>query len=294
MTQTNWKKKIKKLKKNLANFRVYTFANWSPYKYGLLYHNQFIYSYILKKKNFKKFIKKYKKNYKDNAPKIYLDSKYNIAYDDIVTHEEFDFLKNFNNKIKNKNIVEIGAGYGRTCEMIIKEFVPSTYIIIDLKQVIKIAKNYLKKNLSRKQFKTIKFINFNDFKDLQEKVKNKNFDLLINIDSFHEIEKKTIIKYYKIFKNSIPNFFIKNVITKYYKSDVLDHRLQRFQPRGKNLKFLFKIGLINEFINIFDRRLLKKQLKKYLHVYNPFKRSKITKKLSETANFYCLVFFEKK
>ena len=245
MRKSNWQKKIRNLKFNLNNFQdtdnPSIFANWNPYKYGLLYQYQFIQYYINKNPNIKTWINKYKKNYNDNAPGIFFNSKVKISYDNLISYEEYSFLKKHRLLIKDKDVIEIGSGYGRTCEMIIKEFHPKSYTIIDLDKVVNFSKTYLKKNLNKKDFSKIKFYTFENIYNFE-----KSFSLLINIDSFHEMEKPIIRFYYDKFRN-IPNFFIKNTVARYHPSDLINHKINK---NTKIPKIFEEIGLMNEVINI--------------------------------------------
>jgi hypothetical protein len=110
-------------------------SSWSPYDRGLLFHNFFINYYVNQNKT--EFIK-FKKNVNNlnlgKLPHILLDNKYHISYDDIVSFEEIFFLKK-NIRTKTLNIIEIGPGYGRGVEYILKNFdvgkyFKKTYLIL--------------------------------------------------------------------------------------------------------------------------------------------------------------------
>ena len=109
--------------------------------------------------------------------------------------------------------MEVGPGYGRMAETIIKNFKVQKYFVIDYKNILILTKKYLSKVLKKKDFQKIVFLNFENFlfkKDFFKKEHNiKKFDLFFNSDSFHEIEKKIIKKYLNYF-SSISNYFFIN------------------------------------------------------------------------------------
>lgn len=295
-----WNKISTNRKFNINNFRNTKkhniFANWSPYKRGLLFHN-FLINYFLRK-NKTKFIN-FKKKINNlnigNPPHIIFNEKYYISYDDCLSFEEISFLKK-NFRINRKiNVIEIGPGYGRTIETILKNYNINKYYCIDYKNILILTKKYLSKVLKKDEFKKIVFCEFENFnfeKDFFIKMyKLKNFDLFINSDSFHEIEKKIIRNYLNYFSPICEHFFIKNAIAKYKPQDLINHLSKKTVS-----KYNLKLGLSPEIINIFDEKKIKIQSKKYLKRYNPFKNKQayIANMLSELYPSCMLSLFKKK
>ena len=293
-----WEKHSANRNFNLNNFRNTKnhniFASWSPYKRGLLYHNFLINFYVKQnKKNFIKFKKKLNNLNIGNPPTVHFDNKYFISYDDCLSFEEIFFLKKYFKTKKKLNIIEIGPGYGRSVEYILKSYKIKKYIIIDYKNILFLTKKYLKKILNNNDYKKIIFCNFENFKFKKnfffKNYKILYFDLLINSDSFHEIEKKVVKKYLRFFNPICKNFFIKNAIAKYKTRDLVNHLNKKKVP-----KFNINLGLNREVINIFDTKKIEKQSIKYLKRYNPFKnKSKFYSKLSEIYPTTLLALFKK-
>ena len=194
-----WEKKSLNRNFNINNFRNSKkhniFANWSPYSRGFTYYNFLINYYV--NQNKLAFIK-FKKNLNNlnvgNSPHLFLNEKYNISYDDCLSFEEISFLKKYFKTKSFLNIIEIGPGYGRTAEYILKNYNIKKYVCVDYKDVLTLTRKYLKKILNKNLYNKIifcEFKNFNFKKNFFIKTYNiENFDLLINSDSFHEIEKK--------------------------------------------------------------------------------------------------------
>lgn len=290
--QSNNRKFDLKTFRNTKNHNI--FASWSPYTRGLTFHNFLINYYV--NNNKKKFLK-FKKSINNlnigNPPSILYENRFNVTYDDCVSFEELNFLSNIFKNKKLDFIIEVGPGYGRMAETIIKNFKVQKYFVIDYKNILILTKKYLSKVLEKKDFKKIIFLNFENFlfkKDFFKKEYNiKKFDLFFNSDSFHEIEKKIIKKYLNYFSTISNYFFIKNAVGKYKPKDLINHLTNIEVP--KNIKTL---GLCNEEINIFDKKKLIDQSKKFLIRYNPYKNSKkIDSKFSEIYQSTLLSIFKK-
>lgn len=294
-----WDKKSSNRKFSINNFRNSKnhniFANWSPYQRGLVYYNFLINYYVNQNKS--EFIK-FKKNLNNdnigNSPHLFLNEKYNISYDDCLSFEEFFFLKkNFKTK-KKLNIIEIGPGYGRTAEYILKNYNVSRYVCVDYKDILNLTKKYLKKILNISLYNKIIFCEFRNFNFQKnfflETYNIEKFDLLINSDSFHEIEKNIVKKYLNFFSPFCNCFFIKNAVAKYKPQNLIDHLSKKNVP-----KYNQKLGLCPETINIFDNTKIKIQSRTYLKRYNPFKhKTKIYSMLSEIYPSCMLALFVKK
>tara|TARA_Y100000389_G_C17386012_1_gene477067 strand:- start:42 stop:944 length:903 start_codon:yes stop_codon:yes gene_type:complete len=270
------------------------FANWSPYDRGLLYHNFFINYFVNQNRaNFIKFKKRLNNLNIGNPPCIFYDNKFYITYDDCLSFEENMFLKKNFKKKEKLNIVEIGPGYGRSVEHIIKNYNIKQYVVIDYKNILSLTKKYLKKVLKNKDYKKIIFCDFENFKFKKEFFLNKykilNFDLLLNSDSFHEIETYLVKKYINYFSPICNNFFIKNAVAKYRVKDLVNHLSKKKVP-----KFNIKLGLIADVINIFCTNQIKHQSKKYLKKYNPYKdKMKASTELSKVFPTTLMVLFKK-
>lgn len=298
-----WDKLLKNKKFNLSDFRNTRknniFANWNPYKRGLTYHNYLIYNFInlFPKKKFLKFHKRLGNTNIGNPPGI-MFSKRKVTFDDCWSVEELFFLKD---KIrKNSNILEIGPGYGRTAHAIINSFDIKVYFVIDLKLTLKLTKKYLKKVLSKKNFEKVKFICFEDFDfnqnkfdkmisySLEKKNKFKKFDLILNIDSFGEMEPFLIKRYLNFFENITKNFYFKNTVAKYKPCDLVDHLNGKKIPPAYNLK----LNLQKKVINVFDDVKIKKYSYKTATLYNPNrKKFNFILKTSQLINYYCQSFY---
>lgn len=293
-----WEKQSSNRKFNIKNFRNTKnhniFANWSPYSRGLTFYNFFINYYVNNnKENFIKFKKKINNLNLGDPPGIIYNNKYKISYDDCISFEEFIFLKKNFYKKNIKNIIEVGPGYGRMVEVIIKNFNVTKYIVIDYKNILILTKKYLSKVLNKIEFNKIEFLNFEDFqfkKDIfKSKFKIDKFDLFLNSDSFHEIEKNIIKKYQRYFSPICSNFFVKNAFGKYNPKDLINHL-----NKSKIPKKIKNLGLCCDKINVFDNNKKVFLIRQYLKRYNPYKKAnKVYHKLSEVYPTTVLAIFSK-
>ena len=108
-----------------------------------------------------------------------------IDMDYLLSVEEMFFLEDV--LIDSKNILEIGAGFGRLVHSIIQNYPNiNKYYVVDLDWMLELSSKFLKKVLSSEDFKKVEFVTNTDYMNLED------IDLVINIDSFQEIEEKVI------------------------------------------------------------------------------------------------------
>jgi hypothetical protein len=115
-----------------------------------------------------------------------------------------DLLKLFK-KLKNKNIVEIGGGYGGQCKIIYNYTSPKSYTLIDLPEVLLLSEKYLKQyNISNTIFR-----NINNISEIK-------YDLCISNYSFTEIDRRYQDLYTeKIIKNSDCGYITCNFLSQF-------------------------------------------------------------------------------
>jgi hypothetical protein len=91
-----------------------------------------------------------------------------------------------------------------------------------------------------------------------------NSDLVINIDSFQEMERETIEFYYKSIINNSKYFFCKQPVGKYDPEIVGLKNIER-----EDLSYIYKLGYCNEIIDIFDSSSIANAGKIYRNKYLP-------------------------
>jgi len=127
----------------------------------------------------------------------------------------------------NKNIVEIGGGYGGQCLIFSKYFKFNSYTLIDLEESLDLSKKYLSLNNINNVF----------FKDITQLKDIENYDLVISNYAFTECDKNI----QDIYINKILNNCKNGYITANFISD-------KFNINSYNLDEL--INLINNNISM--------------------------------------------
>tara|TARA_Y100001970_G_scaffold149443_1_gene183382 strand:- start:22574 stop:23443 length:870 start_codon:yes stop_codon:yes gene_type:complete len=240
-------------------------------------------------------------NQLDTKTKTVFNNKYNTLFKkeySIVINKKFidlDYIQScleyeFSQKyIKNcSNILEIGAGYGRTSNFILNFFDKiKTYTIIDFEEIFnKYAFKYLKNNLSKTNFKKIRFIDVKEVK----KVQDLKFDLCINIDSMQEMDVGTISNYLKIISKQCKSFYSCNALVKY--------NIEEFGIKAKQTKKInkaLKSGLNQKKSKIFDNKNFNRSLiLKGINNYKPNNFKIVKYEINKLMPFYADVIYSKK
>ncbi len=163
----------------------------------------------------------------------------------------------------NCSLLEIGAGYGRTCHSIISLF-PSinSYSIVDFPQMLNISKAYLSRVLTTKEFDKIQFLDFSQFRDLEKK--KIYFDLVMNIDSMQEMPEQTVRDYLNFIDCHAQYFYTKNTLGKF--SPEMTGAMSSAQVNPA-----LSSGILRDTINIFCPDELAMAQQNFLIEFSPSK-----------------------
>ncbi len=183
------------------------------------------------------------------------DLRVNMEY--LFSIMEIMFLKEIIEK--SRSIVEIGGGYGRLCHSIVQIFpLIEEYIMVDLPEMLPIAKRYLAATLNKSDFNKITFIEADMISEIS------HADLFINIDSFTEMTATTIDHYNEIINNKGQYFFCKNTVGKYNPKDI---GLKVYNQT--DIDNASKVGRCLDKVDIFNDKELDLSREKYLINYLP-------------------------
>jgi putative sugar O-methyltransferase len=248
----------------LKNFRAPGSANrfvaWDPYEQSARYLKFLLFTVAQKQPD--TFFDAYKKlsncSFGNPLSVRYADCDINADY--LAAVEEWIFLSSSGGLEDVNNIVEIGAGFGRTCHTILT-LCPwlEEYTIIDLEPMLDLSSSYLKQ-VAPDLFNRIRFISSND-NVAQEALTP---DLAINIDSFQEMPATVIDGYMKRVVQKAHKFYCKNPVGKYLPCTV---GLPDLHPG--QLMDVFKLGYCESVIDIFNDRDLQEARVFYLEAYSP-------------------------
>lgn len=240
-----------------ANSRL---AAWDPYDKSMRYYKFLLFN-ISRNKDIT-FFDSYKKigNTNIGNPIIVKVNDCDIDIDYLFSIEEYIFLTKHLDSKMIRNVVEIGAGFGRTCHALLNLIESiDEYVIIDLPEIIKLSSTYLKKVIPN-HFHKIKFVENTN----EELIKTLKPDLVINVDSFQEMPVDVIDNYIKILVLNSNFFYTKNPIGKY---NPLNVGLPDLKP--EQLLDVYNLGFCQDVYDIFDENVLKIGREKYCELYRP-------------------------
>tara|TARA_R110000796_G_scaffold152865_1_gene269247 strand:+ start:2973 stop:3875 length:903 start_codon:yes stop_codon:yes gene_type:complete len=251
-------------------------TTWNPYDPSLRYLKSLINNIVFTSTTeFYNTYKKIQNTELGNPISIkYKDVNFNLDY--ILSTNEVLFLKD--DMLGVKSVCEIGGGFGRTAHAFLYNFNDiEEYYIIDLPNCLTLAKNYLQLVLPLDLYKKCKFISvenldINDFPQV---------DLFINIDSFAEMDKETILNYLKLISIYGKFFYSKNPIGKYNPND-----MGLLNINKEDINNIFQTGLCTNQLNVFDDDELHINLKKYIKAYKPNNNSTILKSSLSSPFYY--------
>jgi len=161
--------------------------------------------------------------------------------------------------LDGSRIIEIGAGYGRTCHALLSNKDIASYTIVDIPLMLGIASRYLPQVLTEDQFDKICFVPLEDFPALD----SEHFDLCINIDSFAEMEEEVVLNYLEFVATHCSNFYTKNPTGKYW-----DKKLSP-DAANEGLQLALASGILRDMIDIHDEQSVEQQAKKFVQAYRP-------------------------
>ncbi|MDA1136865.1 MAG: putative sugar O-methyltransferase [Proteobacteria bacterium] len=187
--------------------------------------------------------------------------------------------------LNNRNILEIGAGYGRTCHAILSNAECRSYTIVDLEERISVSRPYLKKVLDSSDYEKITFTPITNFDNLKEK----RFDLTIQIDGFNEMVKGVVENYINFINTNSLNFYVKNPVGKYRNTEVRDtahdaHTIDR----------ALNSGIITDFIDINNNREIAEASRNFTTVFKPSERWELVHESWAPPVSHCWESFFKK
>jgi putative sugar O-methyltransferase len=112
----------------------------------------------------------------------------------------------------NKHIIEIGVGYGGQCKLIMDQWTPASYTLVDLPEVLALSQRYLKdSNYSNVYYLT------------QDQLPiDKEYDLVISNYAFSECERSIQMGYVNdVMKKSESGYITFNTISHLFNIDSL-------------------------------------------------------------------------
>ena len=183
-----------------------------------------------------------------------------INIDYLFALEEFLFLESAIDFGAIISVVEIGAGFGRTCHSLLALVDRiERYTIVDLAEVLELSRRVLAEVVPDHLHK-VRFVDAADTAVWQ----NLTADLAVNIDSFQEMPPATIDAYMQGLIARCGHFYVKNPVAKYYPQSI-----GIAVEELAKLNDVFSLGYCRDAIDIFNDTALVKARKAYLQAYRP-------------------------
>jgi hypothetical protein len=167
---------------------------------------------------------------------------------------ELDFITKYIPRLKDKTILEIGAGYGRTCHAIMSNHNIVSYTIADLDNCLALSYKYLSEVLSPEQFEKISFV------PVEHESLCADFDLCLSIDAFSEIDESDAAQYVKYVDAHCRWFYLKTQLCQ-YEVGVVD--------AANNRVIKLRLNKVFDEINILDDRSVAEQVPRFVEIYTP-------------------------
>lgn len=160
------------------------------------------------------------------------------------------------------DVLEIGAGYGRTCHTLLSNHDIASYCVVDLPNTMQLSRRYLRAVLDDARFAKIDFVTVDELPDA---LGTRSFDLGINIDSFAEMLPGTARSYLDLIDERCASFYVKNPVGKY-----LDRSLDgRPEEEDELLRAAMETGLLRQVLDVHDSRMVRAAVPEFLTAYRP-------------------------
>jgi len=163
--------------------------------------------------------------------------------------------------LRGARVLEIGAGYGRTCHAMLSNHDLAEYCIIDLRNTLHLSRRYLREVLDDAQFAKLRFV---QVEDIDEVLHSAHFDLCINIHSFTEMMPETVQGYLDLIDEKCAAFYAKNPLGKF-----LDKKLDGHFKGDEAVRLAMQTGPLRKVIDIFDSEALAAAVPDFVDAYRP-------------------------
>ncbi|MBH0781806.1 putative sugar O-methyltransferase [Nocardia bovistercoris] len=183
-----------------------------------------------------------------------------VCLDYLQAVHEVEFMA-ANLPLDGAEVVEIGAGYGRTCHTLLSNHEVAGYTIVDLPNTLELSRRYLRAVLEPEHFAKISFVGIDD---LDERLRGARFDVCVNVDSFAEMDPETVRDYLALIDATCAHFYVNNPVGKY-----LDKTLDGHSQGAAVVELALSSGLLREVIDIHDSEAVLEQVPAFLSAYRP-------------------------
>ena len=243
-------------KSNRVNFRI---ALWDPQTNGMRYLKTLL--YVLASNTSEVNWRRLKKvnNRHIGQPITVTVAGEAVCMDYLQAVHELDFVES-RLSLDAARILEIGAGYGRTCHTFLSASSVAQYTIVDLENCLHLSREYLRAVLDPSSFSKVRFLPAQELPSLA----SEGFDLGINIDSFAEMDLSVVKAYLEFIRTHCDFVYVKNPTGKYLNKSLDNHS----QGEGA-VQLALSMGPLHDIIEIFDSQSVHQQVSNFLRAYQP-------------------------
>lgn len=273
------------LKSFKRNDKAFNFATWAPSRFGVYYLKTMLtlMARALPEADLQLLDQVHNRTYGD--PIFVRVKGREICLDYLQALHEAKYVGDVGRNVKR--MVEIGAGYGRTCHTLLS-LNPNVeeYVIIDLPGCLNLSRRYLKQVLEPQVYAKIKFVLNTECLDYFNEAPTVP-TLALNCDSLGEMDKNVSRAYLDLIAQHADYFYSCNPIAKY---DPIC-----FEERDVNpeiIKDALSAGLLTSVIDVFDDDVVECHVDTYLEVMKPQASWSVMKHdLAELYSYYYHVIY---
>lgn len=249
---------------DLTNFKTssinYKMALWDPRPNGVRYLKDLIYNLAMQLSPENRARLRLIRNREVGNPIAVTCAGETICLDYLQAVYELEFISG-TVELGHANVLEVGAGYGRTCHAIISNHDIVSYTLVDLPNPLEVARKYLRAVLSEQQFSKINFVRNDEVTSLLEDAR---YDLCVNINSFGEMTQETVQHYLQFIAGHCNYFYTKNQVGKY-----LEKSLDGHSQGNEVVVHALSSGPLRDIIDIYDSGAVESQRPKFIDAYRP-------------------------
>jgi putative sugar O-methyltransferase len=264
---TNIVERLGKQEFNIESFRsardFFMFSTFDPNRFGLLYLRTLIWTlYRTMDVETRAILGQIRNRQIGNPHTILVDGE-QLDLDYVVSACEARFVLEGAKSVSA--IVEIGAGYGRTCHSLLSVLAGvERYWILDLPFMLNISRQYLFRALPPQLFAKISFVDVTQAGAIDGVSCEAEETLAINIDSLAEMDLGTVRDYLRFIDANAAYFYSNNTLGKYRPEDVGEQSV-----RKKDAEQAVRSGPLPHAIPIFDIDGLATRFDAYHAAYLP-------------------------
>jgi putative sugar O-methyltransferase len=248
---------LSSFKSKSINFKI---GFWDPEVNGLRYLKALIYNLVagLTDENWKR-LRRIRNRAVGEPITVTYDGEL-VCLDYLQAVLELDFIAG-NVDLDHARVLEIGAGYGRTCHTMLSNHDLLEYHIIDLPNSLKLSAAYLEAVLEPEQFAKVRFT---PTTDVDERYATTDFDLTVNISSFSEMNVATVDSYLAMIDARSRYFYIRDAVGKY-----LDGSLDGHAEGREVVQLALSTGKLRDVIDIYDQAAVESHAAAFVDAYRP-------------------------